>query len=167
MIKMRKLLLLIILISLIAVAIVINFVVFANVNLYFIDIPNGTIFPQTVKLFNPKISLRLSTQHAIRYLNSPYGKSKVNVLPKNTKLKGIRVNNSTVIADFDEEFLNAEHWSGSDIAYLRLQALAYSLTSICGAKRLKILVNGKTPPPLGGHEDVSKPIELDQSLLRR
>lgn len=167
MIEMNKWLFLLILITLIAVAIAINFVVFTNVNLYFVDISNDAITPQTVKLLNPKISLHMSAQYAVRYLGSNYGKSKLNVLPKNTRLKGIRVENDTVIADFDEEFLNPEHWSGSDIAYLRLQALAHSLTSLCGVKKLKILVNGKIPPPLGGHEDVSKPIELDQSLIRR
>lgn len=136
-----------------------------RVAIYFVDISNEKIVPYEVRLPNPKIKPMLAMQHLVNYLVNPAGHSLINTLPPGTEVRSLRFDDGTIVVDFNSNFINPQHWSGSEIAYLRLQALVHSLVSVYGVNRAKILVNGKVPNSLGGHEDLSEPIEPDPSVI--
>lgn len=138
-----------------------------KVTIYFVDIMSERIVPYEVKLPNPKLNPKLAMQCLVDYLVNPVGGSFISTLPSGTKIRDLKFDGNTIVVDFNSDFLNPQHWSGSEIAYLRLQALVHSLASVYGINRAKILVNGKIPGSLGGHEDLSEPIEPDPSVFAK
>lgn len=161
------------LIFILAIAVLAILVWFASktrqikVTIYFVDIANEKVVPHEVRLPNPKLNPMLTMQHLVDYLVNPVGGSFISTLPSGTKVRDLKFEGNTIVVDFNSNFLDPQHWSGSEIAYLRLQALVHSLASVYGINRVKILVNGKNPGSLGGHEDLSEPIEPDPSVLSR
>jgi spore germination protein GerM len=85
-------------------------------------------------------------------------------LPPKTKLLSVQREGDILILNLSREFTQPDFWQGSDVAHLRLQAIVYTLTSLPNTRAVKILVNGQIPEALGGHEELSEPIEPDPSL---
>ncbi len=85
-------------------------------------------------------------------------------LPPKTKLLSVQREGEILVLNLSEEFTQPDFWQGSDVAHLRLQALVHTLTSLPNTRAVKILVNGQVPEALGGHEELSEPIEPDPSL---
>lgn len=85
-------------------------------------------------------------------------------LPPETKLLSVRREGDILVLDLSDDFAQPEFWQGSDVAHLRLQALVYTLTSLPNTRAVRFLVNSQTPEALGGHEELSEPVEPDPSL---
>ncbi|MFN4179142.1 MAG: GerMN domain-containing protein [Armatimonadota bacterium] len=85
-------------------------------------------------------------------------------VPPKTKLLSVQREGDILVLNLSEEFTQPDFWQGSDVAHLRLQAIVYTLTSLPNTRAVKILVNGQVPEALGGHEELSEPIEPDPSL---
>ncbi|MCX7778571.1 MAG: GerMN domain-containing protein, partial [Armatimonadetes bacterium] len=115
-----------------------RFKAWVKVTVYFVNTANELIVPYEIKLPNPKTQPKLAMQHLIRYLTITPTESLVSALPVDVKARSFWFENNTLVIDFNSEFLNPQHWTGSEIAYLRLQALAHSLASVYSVKRVKI-----------------------------
>ncbi len=85
-------------------------------------------------------------------------------LPPKTKLLSAHWEGEILVLNLSEEFANPDFWQGSDVAHLRLQAIVHTLTSLPNTRAVKFLVNNQVPEALGGHEELSEPIEPDSSL---
>lgn len=103
-------------------------------------------------------------EELIERLKEPESPDLSPALPPKTKLLSVQRKGDILVLNLSEEFTQPDFWQGSDVAHLRLQALVYTLTSLPNTRAVKILVNGQVPEALGGHEELSEPIEPDPSL---
>lgn len=97
-------------------------------------------------------------------LQSPNTPSLEPALPPNARLRAVRWEGTTVVLDFDGGLTDPSFWQGSEVAHLRLQALVHSLTSLPQVRRVRLTVNGQPVETLGGHEEISEPLEPDPNL---
>ncbi len=97
-------------------------------------------------------------------LKSPEKSELSPAIPQGTNLLSVRREGDILVLDFSSEFTESQFWQGSDVAHLRLQAIVRSFTSLPNTRAVKILVNGQVPEALGGHEELSEPIEPDPTL---
>ncbi|MFA0734791.1 MAG: hypothetical protein OGMRLDGQ_001291 [Candidatus Fervidibacter sp.] len=97
-------------------------------------------------------------------LKSPDSPDLSPAVPAGAKLLSVRREGDILVLDVSNEFTLPEFWQGSDVAHLRLQALVHTLTSLPQIRAVRILVNGQIPEALGGHEELSEPIEPDPTL---
>jgi spore germination protein GerM len=97
-------------------------------------------------------------------LKSPDSPDLSPAIPAGSKLLSVRREGDILVLDVSDEFTQPEFWQGSDVAHLRLQALVHTLTSLPQIRAVQILVNGQIPEALGGHEELSEPIEPDPTL---
>jgi spore germination protein GerM len=97
-------------------------------------------------------------------LKSPDSPDLSPAVPAGSKLLSVRREGDILVLDVSNEFTQPEFWQGSDVAHLRLQALVHTLTSLPQIRAVQILVNGQIPEALGGHEELSEPIEPDPTL---
>jgi spore germination protein GerM len=97
-------------------------------------------------------------------LKSPDSPDLSPAIPAGAKLLSVRREGDILVLDVSNEFTQPEFWQGSDVAHLRLQALVHTLTSLPQIRAVRILVNGQIPEALGGHEELSEPIEPDPTL---
>jgi spore germination protein GerM len=97
-------------------------------------------------------------------LKSPDSPDLSPAIPAGAKLLSVRREGDILVLDVSDEFTQPEFWQGSDVAHLRLQALVHTLTSLPQIRAVQILVNGQIPEALGGHEELSEPIEPDPTL---
>ena len=87
-------------------------------------------------------------------------------LPKGTKLLRVRVEDGVATADFSRE-LTANFQGGSDHEGATVYAIVNTLASLPTVKQTRILVEGQPIDSLGGHLDVSGPLEADDELVVR
>ena len=97
-------------------------------------------------------------------LKSPESPDLSPAIPAGAKLLSVRRDGDILVLDVSDEFTQPEFWQGSDVAHLRLQALVHTLTSLPQIRAVRILVNGQVPEALGGHEELSEPVEPDPTL---
>ena len=97
-------------------------------------------------------------------LKSPDSPDLSPAIPAGAKLLSVRREGDILVLDVSDEFTQPEFWQGSDVAHLRLQALVHTLTSLPNVRAVRILVNGQVPEALGGHEELSEPVEPDPTL---
>lgn len=135
--------------------------------IYYVDLSQRIIVSHPALVPDPLIDLRAAIQTVIERMMSPPTPSLTSAVPEGVNVLEANIEGDVLTVNFSQGFTNAQHWAGSEVAYLRLQAIVHSLTTLSGAKRLRILVNGSTPEPLGGHEDVSEPVEPDASVITR
>jgi len=97
-------------------------------------------------------------------LKSPDSPDLSPAIPAGAKLLSVRREGDILVLDVSDEFTQPEFWQGSDVAHLRLQSLVHTLTSLPNVRAVRILVNGQIPEALGGHEELSEPVEPDPTL---
>jgi len=97
-------------------------------------------------------------------LKSPDSPDLSPAVPAKAKLLSVRREGDILVLDVSDEFTRPEFWQGSDVAHLRLQSLVHTLTSLPNVRAVRILVNGQVPEALGGHEELSEPVEPDPTL---
>lgn len=97
-------------------------------------------------------------------LKSPDSADLSPAVPSGARLFSVRQEGGVLVLDVSEEFVQSEFWQGSDVAHLRVQAIVHTLTSLPGIRAVQILVNGRVPEALGGHEELSEPVEPDPTL---
>jgi len=97
-------------------------------------------------------------------LKSPDSPDLSPAIPAGAKLLSVRREGDILVLDVSDEFTRPEFWQGSDVAHLRLQSLVHTLTSLPNVRAVRILVNGQVPEALGGHEELSEPVEPDPTL---
>ena len=86
-------------------------------------------------------------------------------LPAGTKLQSLKIADGVVVLDFNKDFRDRKFWTGSEHEYLALRALVNSLTEIPAIAKVQIEVNGAKIESLGGHEELTSPLDRDESVL--
>lgn len=90
------------------------------------------------------------------------------LIPEGTKLLSpVRVRDGVATVDLSGEF--TEKFSGgSEQEALTVNSIVHTLVSNSGGKvsSVRILVDGKTVETLGGHLELTDPVEADSTLLR-
>lgn len=109
-------------------------------------------------------SLERVVSELFERLKSPDSPDLSPAVPPNARLLSVKQEGNTLTLDVSSEFCQADFWQGSDVAHLRLQALVHTLSSLPDIRSVRILVNGQVPEALGGHEELSEPIEPDPTL---
>ncbi len=131
--------------------------------LFFASADSAAVFSEVRTLALPENSSeRLRT--LVRELASGPGSGGLRVLPTGTSLRGAYSTDGgeTLILDFTRDFRSNLHW-GSTWERLALRSLLRTLgANMPGARRVQILVEGQVVESLGGHYDVSVPLDLDE-----
>ncbi len=103
-------------------------------------------------------------EELLERLKTPESPNLSPALPSGTGVLLVRREGNLLVVDLSKEFTQPQFWQGSDVAHLRLQAIVQTLCSLPNVRAVRFLVNGQTPEALGGHEEVSEPVEPDPSL---
>ncbi|GBC97783.1 hypothetical protein HRbin17_00274 [bacterium HR17] len=109
------------------------------------------------------LTLERAVTELVQRLQAPEESGADPALPPDARLRQVRRDGDMLVLDFDDKLTTPSFWAGSEVAHLRLQALVHTLTSLPGIRRVRVTVNGRTPD-LGGHEDLSEPLEPDPTL---
>ena len=89
------------------------------------------------------------------------------VLPAQTKITGVEVDNGTAVLDFSPEIASG-HPGGSQPELLTVYALADSLAvNFPHIRQAALRINGTEVETLKGHVDLRRPLLADFSLVRR
>lgn len=86
------------------------------------------------------------------------------VLPKDVKVRGVRVENQVALADFGQEITRLN--VGSTGEALVITAIVNTLTKLPGIERVKILVEGNEVETLAGHVDITEPLRRNDNIVR-
>lgn len=92
---------------------------------------------------------------------------KNDIFPKGTKLiSNIKIKKDTAEVDFNKAFVeNFE--GGAEEEAIIVNSLAHTIVNADGSiKKIKILVEGEPVESLGGHLDLTEPIEADPQILK-
>ncbi|MCL6450953.1 MAG: GerMN domain-containing protein [Acetobacteraceae bacterium] len=85
------------------------------------------------------------------------------VLPKNTVVRSVKVENGIAYPDFSQEVTRLN--VGSRGEALSVAAITNTLTKFPEVERVKILVEGKTVETLAGHVDVTQPLARNDTVV--
>ncbi len=96
----------------------------------------------------------------------PQDKAKmVNMFPKGTKIRSIRVENGIAYVDFSKELTDMPQ--GSYTEFMLTTSIVNTLTEFPEIKKTQILVEGKKIATLKGHTDLLDPLERNTTLLKK
>ncbi|MDU4961477.1 MAG: GerMN domain-containing protein [Sporomusaceae bacterium] len=95
----------------------------------------------------------------------PLDKSLVRVVPYNTALLGLKIQNGVAYANFSQNIRRFGGGSANEI--LLVAAIVNTLTEFPEIKSVQILVEGKKVDSLGGHLDVSEPLSRSESMIKK
>jgi len=85
-------------------------------------------------------------------------------LAPGTTVRSVRVADGTASVDFSEELITGFR-GGSDNEGVTVYAIVNTLTSLPDIDKVRIFVEGKTVNTIGGHLDVSAPLDYDDELV--
>ncbi|MCS7223096.1 MAG: GerMN domain-containing protein [Armatimonadetes bacterium] len=131
--------------------------------LYFPDIRGDRLISHSVSDLNQEWREKLTK--IIALLTDPPRQGLEPALPPGTRLLSANVTGKVLVLNFNRAFLEPSFWVGSEVAHLRFQALVYTVTGLTGTQSVQILVDGQTPPALGGHIELSEPVKRDPTII--
>ena len=135
----------------------------APAELFFASADSAALFSEVRTLALPEnVSERLRA--LVRELAAGPGSGGLRVLPPGSSLRGAYAldGGETLVLDFSRDFRSGLH-GGTTWEELTLRSLLRTLGSnVPGARRVQILIDGQTVETLGGHFDVSEPLDLDE-----
>ena len=85
-------------------------------------------------------------------------------LPPGTELLGITVVDGLATVNFSKQ-LQLEFRGGSDNEQVTVYSIVDTLTSLPSIDRVQLLVEGEVLATLGGHHDISGPLDFDDELV--
>ena len=92
-------------------------------------------------------------------------KGQSTIIPKQAKLKGVTVKGDTAYVDFSQELVKY-FTGGSTGEEMLVGSVVNTLTEFSEIKKVQILIEGNKVESLGGHVDLSVPMERMSSLLK-
>lgn len=99
-------------------------------------------------------------------IKGPQDQSLSATIPAETKLLSAEVKDSVAYIDFSEE-IRTKHWGGSAGETMTIMSLVNTLTEYEAIQGVQILIKGEKQDSLAGHWSIDKPIERDESLIKR
>ncbi len=92
-------------------------------------------------------------------------KGQIVVIPKQTKLKGVKVKGEVAYVDFSQDLV--KHFTGGSTGEeMLVGSVVDTLTEFSEIKKVQILVEGKEIETLAGHMDLSEPLSRMTDLLK-
>ncbi len=88
------------------------------------------------------------------------------IIPKQAKVKSVKVKDDTAYVDFDEN-LRTKFIGGSTGEEMLVGSIVNTLTEFSEIKKIQILIEGKKIDSLAGHFDLTKPVERMGSLIKK
>lgn len=135
----------------------------APAELFFASADSAALFSEVRTLALPEnVSERLRA--LVRELAAGPGSGGIRILPPGSSLRGAYAldGGETLVLDFSRDFRSGLH-CGTTWEELTLRSLLRTLgANVPGARRVQILVDGQAVETLGGHFDVSDPLDLDE-----
>ena len=123
---------------------------------------------QGIKLIADKRTVTLDQQEKYTaamesLLEGTTEKGQTNIIPKQTKLRSVKVENGTadVTGDLRKNFVG-----GSTGETMLVGSIVDTLTEFPEVKKVQILIDGKKVESLGGHMDLSQPLTRMTDLLK-
>ena len=92
-------------------------------------------------------------------------KGQTNIIPKQAKLRSVKVENGTATVDFTGD-LSKNFVGGSTGETMLVGSIVDTLTEFPEGKKVQILIDGKKVESLGGHMDLSQPLTRMTDLLK-
>ena len=92
-------------------------------------------------------------------------KGQTNIIPKQAKLRSVKVENGTATVDFTGD-LSKNFVGGSTGETMLVGSIVDTLTEFPEVKKVQILIDGKKVESLGGHMDLSQPLTRMTDLLK-
>lgn len=92
-------------------------------------------------------------------------KGQTTIIPKQTKLKSVKVKGDTAYVDFNQDLV--KHFTGGSTGEeMLVGSVVNTLTEFPEIKKVQILIEGNKVETLGGHVDLTMPIERMSSLVK-
>ena len=92
-------------------------------------------------------------------------KGQTNIIPKQAKLRSVKVENGTATVDFTGD-LSKNFVGGSTGETMLVGSVVDTLTEFPEVKKVQILIDGKKVESLSGHMDLSQPMGRMADLLK-
>ena len=92
-------------------------------------------------------------------------KGQTNIIPKQTKLRSVTVNNGTAVADFSKE-MQTNFNGGSTGEEMLIGSIVNTLTDFPEVTKVRIRIEGRDVETLSGHMDLSDPLPRMAELLK-
>lgn len=87
------------------------------------------------------------------------------IVPKQAKIKSVKVQGDTAYVDFDENLIK-KFIGGSTGEEMLMGSIVNTLTEFSEIKKVQLLVEGKKIESLSGHLDLTKPVERMDNLIK-
>ncbi len=87
------------------------------------------------------------------------------IIPKQAKIKSVKVQGDTAFVDFDQN-LTKKFIGGSTGEEMLVGSIVNTLTEFSEIKKVQLLVEGKKIESISGHLDLTKPVERMESLVK-
>ena len=98
-------------------------------------------------------------------LQGPKDKGQIAVIPKQAKLKSVKVKGDVAYVDFSQDLVK-QFTGGSTGEEMLVGSIVNTLTEFSEIKKVQLLVEGKEIETLAGHMDLSSPIARMAGLLK-
>ncbi|TYZ24546.1 GerMN domain-containing protein [Selenomonas ruminis] len=98
-------------------------------------------------------------------LQGPKDKGQIAVIPKQAKLRSVKVKDDVAYVDFSQDLVK-QFTGGSTGEEMLVGSVVNTLTDFPEIKKVQILVEGKKIETLAGHMDLSAPIARMANLLK-
>ncbi|SDP31628.1 GerMN domain-containing protein [Selenomonas ruminantium] len=87
------------------------------------------------------------------------------IVPKQAKIKSVKVQGDTAFVDFDDNLIK-KFIGGSTGEEMLVGSIVNTLTEFEEIKKVQLLVEGKKIESLSGHLDLTKPVERMDNLIK-
>ncbi len=87
------------------------------------------------------------------------------IIPKQAKIKSVKVQGDTAFVDFDQN-LTKKFIGGSTGEEMLVGSIVNTLTEFSEIKKVQLLVEGKQIESISGHLDLTKPVERMENLVK-
>ena len=92
-------------------------------------------------------------------------KGQTTIIPKQAKLKSVKVKGDTAYVDFNQDLV--KHFTGGSTGEeMLVGSVVNTLTEFPEIKKVQILIEGNKVETLGGHVDLTVPLERMSSLVK-
>ncbi|SHK66162.1 Sporulation and spore germination [Selenomonas ruminantium] len=87
------------------------------------------------------------------------------IVPKQAKIKSVKVQGDTAFVDFDDNLVK-KFIGGSTGEEMLVGSIVNTLTEFSEIKKVQLLVEGKKIESISGHLDLTKPVERMENLIK-
>ncbi|MBI4650740.1 GerMN domain-containing protein [Candidatus Desantisbacteria bacterium] len=130
-----------------------------NITLYFGSEDSDEFIIESREIYKTKLSVNQAKQAILKLIEGPNNENASPVIPKDTKLRELYVENGHAYIDFSKE-ISENHPGGSKAESATIGSIVNTLIkNFSDIKDVQILVEGKVIDTLAGHIDIRQPFK--------